>query len=401
MEKLGNYWLYSICAGAFCICIATAGVSVFSVIAFLIGFYVMNKERHFETITQNPLTKRIVFFWAMLLLATAFSTNITGSLNEIWSSYFNCLLPFFLILYMGKYINKEKLQWVLWAGFGSMVVTTAACLWQYANGDPRPIGLSGHWMYLGGYYSLFMPLFMIALMDGSLLHTRCQKLVMWAMALFCCAGFIANNTRGAWLAVGITAIICIYLLGRSNKKLWVAGILSLIIFSGIVYTVPSFNQRVQTTVYGVMHITDDVKTVSDQRWYIWRGAIGMFQDKPIAGYGLGTFKDVYNGQYKMATAEKVDYSHAHNMYLHIASEAGVIGLTGLLVLYLYTLYYGGKLYIRGQSIYGLIIVSVMLSMMLHGLTEWNGRIFRISFMLIAWAYVMAEKDGAINRLKSR
>ena len=164
---------------------------------------------------------------------------------------------------------------------------------------------------------------------------------------------------------------------------------------------PSFNQRVQTTVYGVMHITDDVKTVNDERWHIWRGAIGMFQDKPIAGYGLGTFKDVYNGQYKMATAEKVDYSHAHNMYLHIASEAGVIGLTGLLVLYLYTLYYGGKLYIRGQSIYGLIIVSVMLSMMLHGLTEWNGRIFRISFMLIAWAYVMAEKDGAINRLKSR
>lgn len=399
MEKLGNYWLYSICGAAFCICIATAGVSIFSAIAFLLGFYVMYKERHFEAITQNPLTKKIAFFWAMLLLATAFSTNIVGSLKDIWSSYLNCLLPFFLILYMGKYVKKEKLQWLIWAGFGSMVVTTVACLWQYANGDPRPIGLSGHWMYLGGYYSLFIPLFMIALMDGSLLHTKRQKLVMWVMALFCCAGFIANNTRGAWLAVGITAIICIYLLGRSNKKLWIVGILALTIFSGIVYTVPSLNQRVQTTAYGIMHITDDVKTVGDERWHIWRGAIGMFQDKPIAGYGLGTFKEVYNGQYKMATAEKVDYSHAHNMYLHIASEAGVIGLTGLLVLYLYTLYVGGKIYLSQGSIYGLFIIAIMLSMMLHGLTEWNGRIFRISWMLIAWAYVMAEKDGVIRKLE--
>lgn len=402
MDRLGNYWAYSICGAAFCICFATAGVSIFTAIAFLIGFYVMYHERNFDSLTDNPIAKRIVFFWLCLFASSLFSIHIGESIKDIWSSYFNCLLPFFLILYMGRYVKKEKLQWLIWAGFGSMVVTTIACLWQYANGDPRPIGLSGHWMFLGGYYSLYIPLFVLVLMDGSILHTKRQKVIMWTMALFCCAGFLANNTRGAWLAAAIAIAVIVALIGRHNKKMWGIGACIAILCAGLLVTIPLLNARVHSTIKGIQTMADsDASHATDQRWFIWRGAVAMFQDKPITGHGLGSFMEVYNSQYKAANNPEwnVDYSHAHNMYLHIASEAGVIGLTGLLVLYLYTLYVGGKIYLRQGSIYGLFIIAIMLSMMLHGLTEWNGRIFRISWMLIAWAYVMAEKDGAIRKLE--
>jgi O-antigen ligase len=79
--------------------------------------------------------------------------------------------------------------------------------------------------------------------------------------------------------------------------------------------------RVAGTVY-----SDDPTT---GRAHFWRGTLGIIRDHPLLGTGLGSFGAVYprydtsNGTYRL--------EQAHNDYLQILSDAGVVGgVLGLL-----------------------------------------------------------------------
>src|SRR5215204_6415735 len=73
--------------------------------------------------------------------------------------------------------------------------------------------------------------------------------------------------------------------------------------------------RVAGTVY-----SDDPTT---GRAHFWRGTLGIIRDHPVLGTGLGSFGSVYprydtgNGTYRL--------EQAHNDYLQILSDAGVVG----------------------------------------------------------------------------
>lgn len=73
----------------------------------------------------------------------------------------------------------------------------------------------------------------------------------------------------------------------------------------------------------------------DMRLRVWEEAWGMFQAHPIAGIGLGTFDKI---AYQMpATRANPDFQlsgwHAHNVPLHILTEAGVLGLAAWVFLW--------------------------------------------------------------------
>ena len=73
----------------------------------------------------------------------------------------------------------------------------------------------------------------------------------------------------------------------------------------------------------------------DLRLRVWEEAWRMFQSRPIAGIGLGTFDKV---AYQMpGTEANLDFQlngwHAHNVPLHILTEAGVLGLAAWVFLW--------------------------------------------------------------------
>ena len=73
----------------------------------------------------------------------------------------------------------------------------------------------------------------------------------------------------------------------------------------------------------------------DLRLRVWEEAWAMFQAHPIAGIGLGTFDKI---AYQLpATRANPDFQmngwHAHNVPLHILTEAGVLGLAAWVFLW--------------------------------------------------------------------
>ena len=63
------------------------------------------------------------------------------------------------------------------------------------------------------------------------------------------------------------------------------------------------------------------------RWAMWQAALGMIRDRPIVGHGVNTFManylDYWVGGERMPR-------YAHNCYLQVAAETGIVGLAAFL-----------------------------------------------------------------------
>ena len=57
----------------------------------------------------------------------------------------------------------------------------------------------------------------------------------------------------------------------------------------------------------------------------------MFQQRPLAGHGWGSFEGILPGFRERPTG--MFFRHAHNEYLQIAAETGLAGLAGLVYLF--------------------------------------------------------------------
>ncbi|MCW5201229.1 O-antigen ligase family protein, partial [Desulfobulbus sp. F4] len=64
-------------------------------------------------------------------------------------------------------------------------------------------------------------------------------------------------------------------------------------------------------------------TFRDDRILIWRDTLRIIADFPVVGTGFGTFFDVFP-KYKTLPDELI-YDHAHNDYLELLSDSGLIG----------------------------------------------------------------------------
>jgi O-antigen ligase len=85
------------------------------------------------------------------------------------------------------------------------------------------------------------------------------------------------------------------------------------------------------------HLRDPV-SVSEigktDRWMMWQAALGMIRDRPLLGHGVNTFMANYL-DYWVGGERQPRY--AHNCYLQVAAETGILGLAAfgwLLVLLL-------------------------------------------------------------------
>src|SRR5207245_8698304 len=81
---------------------------------------------------------------------------------------------------------------------------------------------------------------------------------------------------------------------------------------------------------GLAIVTNVTRAVTeDDRWTLWRAAITSFAARPLFGSGFYSSNEVLRG-----LATRVDYANFHNQFLQFLSDSGVLGITGLIALFL-------------------------------------------------------------------
>ncbi len=169
---------------------------------------------------------------------------------------------------------------------------------------------------------------------------------------------IMSATRAAWIAAGISSIIAFHLLVRAEclsrsasiKIRRFRGFLPLCLGgAAITLSVLAFMpgssglfDRIQGLIQHQVKDTQLKTVYSDTtsvRIALWRNGLGMLMERPVMGFGLGHFQTHYPRFHRKAVIDRVfnerrQPSFAHNDFLQLAIETGIIGLGAWLILLL-------------------------------------------------------------------
>lgn len=84
----------------------------------------------------------------------------------------------------------------------------------------------------------------------------------------------------------------------------------------------------------------ELNSISSDRGYLLEAGLKMFRSQPLTGIGIGGFKKAYPS-FTSETPPRTNI-HAHNIYLEIMAEKGIIGLAGLAMAILLCFRWYGK-----------------------------------------------------------
>ncbi|MBI5302413.1 MAG: O-antigen ligase family protein [Chloroflexi bacterium] len=206
------------------------------------------------------------------------------------------------------------------ARLGKVVWLDPVLHW-FAAWQPRVPGLALDANSFGGALALLIPLQVAALW-----YERTAERAISASLLFVSLlGLIVSAARGAWIAFGLVAWIAAmgFVLarvmpglrsGRTRVAIWVALVAYLALTVGIALTL---------TPLGAMLMSE-----GGGHWLIAGNSLDLASDYPFSGIGLGAFTMAYSSYVLLVHVPHT--IHAHNLFLDIWLEQGLLGLVAFL-----------------------------------------------------------------------
>ncbi|MGN0591685.1 MAG: O-antigen ligase family protein [Ruminococcus sp.] len=203
--------------------------------------------------------------------------------------------------------------------------------------DGYMLGLTSHYSTNGMYLAVGVGAFFAKLMENlkSKLNWCCLLIMMLALLL--------TGKRGPLLfAVG--AMVVVFYLYKSDKpkgrllKIFCLGAAALVAVLVASIWMPSILNSLNRFIS-----SSESGDVTAGRGPLFALAISLFKQKPLFGWGWGSYQYLYY-QYLGKNQYVFQYRHAHNIYLQLLCEVGIIGFTAFCIFFVWQLYRVLKLY---------------------------------------------------------
>lgn len=365
IDQLDRWIYFCLLLYAFSSCISIAGANVaisFGTLFAIIRLY--KRPIVVWNILDKGVLKAIGIFLVAIAISAAFADQPSIGLKRLWG-YIYRMVPIFLVpLFIrdGKALHK-----LVVAMFISMCIADVYALWQGYNGEYRATAFSSNAMILAGFLIQVTPIAIVLCMEENvkLIPT---KLLYLLTIILSSGALLVNGTRGAWLAILIVLVIYAIAKARTNRKIFVAISVSIILTIIIGSQLSGVVSRVNT-------FTDVKYQSNSERVLLWQSSIAMFIDHPVVGVGPEHYGDLYRNQYISPDAKERKLGHAHNNFLHILAENGIIGFISFCYLFFHILHFHYLKYKQYPQIFKRswsgIACLVTLSFLIQGMTEFN------------------------------
>ena len=392
-SKLIKYM--AICIG-FMVCairISTAAMDIIGGISLLLGFILWHKHRDNISLSNEikGYMKAYGVFLLLLVPSIIFSDKPAMSIKGFVHAWVWRYLVFVLI---AVFINRRDYLVNMLTAY--LAVSSVEFLFTLVeiitNMRPynRGLGFGSPVMVLtlGGIMCMLLPIVLVILMDSH--FEKKLKIVSAFAAISSLVGLICNKSRGAWLTDLIVVPVATFRYLKQNKK-YLAMVLA--VFIGIAGFMAS-NPRYVKRVYSITNTTTNRSNADRIR--VWKSSEKMIRDYPVTGIGLGRFYEIYINRY-ILRRERQKLSHAHNNFIHITAESGIIGLAGLLYFVGYYLYRSLQNYRKNRNPYDILVFTTILGYIClfgqidYSLGSSNG--MRIMWFLLAVLLKMKETEG--------
>jgi O-antigen ligase len=300
---------------------------------------------------------RYLVYAILLLLLTMFVSmvsafNLSSSLKEMikWLEFLA------LILLGAQYIRTRRQIWTIvvicclaaisqavygyvqaFLNLGPQSFVRDASLRVYGTFDqPNPYA---------GYINMTLAVTVALTMLGRDWRTR---ILAGITSLLLLEAEFLSQSRGGFIAITV-AILSIVLLGmprlRVLMRVGAIGVLGVVAgyLGGLV---PERFLTPVLRILGLVYISFVNPSMQDfstaERLAHWIAGISMFADHPFTGVGIGNYSDAYPHYYITIFVNSL--GQAHNYYINMAAEAGVLGLIAFLLFILALFVAGGRVY---------------------------------------------------------
>ena len=160
---------------------------------------------------------------------------------------------------------------------------------------------------------------LIPILGGFSMHRRgLRRTGLWMLLLILTACLARTEALGAWMGLWVGLMVVMFQEAKIRRVAWVlliGSVLACGIFLG------------RAGHFAKISSMSDIGKVD--RLVMWQAAIRMIKDRPILGHGLNTFMANYL-RYWVGGERAPRY--AHNCYLQVAAETGLVGLVAFVVL---------------------------------------------------------------------
>jgi putative inorganic carbon (hco3(-)) transporter len=310
-------------------------------------------------ILRHPVTIAILFNLSWILI-----TAISSDMPVVSFKYFLSRLWFIVPVYFGGLMlfqTKSNIRKFIWAYVSSLIIVVFYTTWNHmGNGFSEK---TGHWVMApfyndhtayGAILALFLPM-MIGIAIDKTIHRNQRILAAFSEIILLVALFLSYS-RAAWVSVGF-AILVLVLVKLHIRFRWIA--LSTIAILTIFFTFKieilekleknkqdasaNFIEHIQS----ISNISSDASNL--ERINRWQAAMRMFSEKPLLGWGPGTYQFEY-APFQRANEKTVistnlgDRGNAHSEYIGPLAESGFLGLLSMLFIVITVVYTGLNVY---------------------------------------------------------
>jgi putative inorganic carbon (hco3(-)) transporter len=331
---------------------AFAAVAVPVLLIVPVGYELVVRRRPVVVTSSFPL---MVAFLLVQILGTIFADDVSSAFDELTTFLVEGIGLYFLIVNTIR--SLDALRWVVWVllavgtflgvlsfyqdatktydnnygGFAQMSDALIDTGSGSAGADAQP-RLAGPIGETNRYAQIMLMLVPLGLFWAVSARRRVPRLLAIGAAVAASIGVALTFSRGAAVGFALLALIMIALGYVKPIQIFLVGIAVTLLLVAI----PTYGNRIGSLVDLTSTFSGDSSGGSPDGAVLSRATEGLtallvFADHPLVGVGPGRFPAYYR-LYADEVAIRVlnEDRQAHDLYLHIAAETGILGLVAFM-----------------------------------------------------------------------
>lgn len=359
------------------------GVMVIFLVSLLSG-------NHYNKKVARHIVSYLLYFNLLWMFITSVSSAMPLVSFKYLISRLWFVIPFFFVA-TPMFRVKKNIHWFLWLYIAGLTVVIIYTLERHAM-----YGFSekaSHWVMSPFYndhtaYGAAIAMF-IPVLAGYIFFpgiSLLKRVIAFSLFALFSVALTLSYARAAWLSIGMASVVFLLSVLRIRFR-WVAlgtAILlavALVNVQNIMGNLEKNKQGYSTTSFmkhakSMGNITSDPSNM--ERVNRWVSAIRMFEQKPVLGWGPGTYQFEYAPFQLSRLKTKISTDlgtrgNAHSEYLGPLSEEGFLGMIGVLLLFGFALKTGLDVFSRGENrelkFLSLMITLGLVTYFFHGLVN--------------------------------
>ncbi|MCK9271479.1 MAG: O-antigen ligase family protein [Bacteroidales bacterium] len=336
-------------------------------------------------VMRHPLTLAILLNLAWILITTFTSelpvVSIKFLLARLWF-----VIPFFFVgvILFRQFSNTKRFVWLYIIALLIVIGYTLVRHSQYGFTE-----VAGHWVMTpfyndhtayGAAIAMFLPFAFGFIFDKS--YSFSVRATAAIVSLILVVAIVLSYSRAAWVSV-IVAVLVYFIVLLKIKFRWLLTTFIILLvaffsFQHQILEVLERNEQDSSTdfvehVQSIYNISSDASNL--ERINRWQAGLRMFQERPVLGWGPGTYQFLYapfqrSKEKTIISTNAGDLGNAHSEYIGPMAEQGLPGMLTLVLIVGIAIYTGLKVHRRAANpevkLMALLTVLALIAYFVHG-----------------------------------